>query len=218
MKAQFREIFVEKSLDFGNANESPVIVDCGANIGMSVIALKCRAPGARIIAYEPDPQLSAILKRNLGAADVKGASVREEAAWVEERRVGFDADGGDRGRVFDGVGNTVSAIDLSAELPPFVDLLKMDIEGAEYEVIWRLVETNGINRVGNLVAEFHVRREDFDRMHDALAKLRAAGFELAFSASICPWIGRARRAAPFDAVSDLQMLMTVYGWRDRNDG
>ena len=46
------------------AGRVPVIVDCGANIGLSVLWFAARFPQARIVAVEPDEANHALLERN----------------------------------------------------------------------------------------------------------------------------------------------------------
>lgn len=59
-----------------------------------------------------------------------------------------------------------------------IDLLKMDIEGAEYEVLDDLI--SGQVPVGQLLVEFHHRKPGIGPglTRDAVAKLRRGGFEL----------------------------------------
>ena len=42
-----------------------MIIDCGANIGISLIYLKMVLPQSKIIAFEPDPFLFDYLTRNI---------------------------------------------------------------------------------------------------------------------------------------------------------
>jgi len=57
-----------------------------------------------------------------------------------------------------------------------IDLLKMDIEGAEYDVVENFLES-GI-KIGQLLIEFHHRfgREHVARTREAIARLHKAGF------------------------------------------
>ena len=48
-----KEIFIE-NIYKQTLREKPYIIDCGANIGMSVIYMKQLYPQAEIIAFEPD--------------------------------------------------------------------------------------------------------------------------------------------------------------------
>src|SRR5688500_10055596 len=49
-----REIFVREIYRFETDIRNPVIIDCGSNIGLSVLYFHKSYPGARILAFEPD--------------------------------------------------------------------------------------------------------------------------------------------------------------------
>src|SRR5688572_8635835 len=53
--ASYSEIFKRGIYRFETPSESPQIIDCGANIGLSVIYFKRLFPAARITAFEADP-------------------------------------------------------------------------------------------------------------------------------------------------------------------
>jgi len=48
-------------------SRTPLIVDCGANIGLSTLFFVHLFPGAKVIAIEPDPGNFEMLQRNLGS-------------------------------------------------------------------------------------------------------------------------------------------------------
>ena len=60
-------------------------------------------------------------------------------------------------------GTKVKAVDISKEFKKYknIDLLKLNIEGAEYKVISRLIETQEINKVRYLLVQFH-KEHDLD--------------------------------------------------------
>ena len=60
-------------------------------------------------------------------------------------------------------GTKVKAVDISKEFKKYknIDLLKLNIEGAEYNVISRLIETQEINKVKYLLVQFH-KEHDVD--------------------------------------------------------
>lgn len=62
---QFKEIFVKKYYDFNSDLLSPIIYDCGANIGISILFFKSIYPNANIKAFEADKDISEILSNNL---------------------------------------------------------------------------------------------------------------------------------------------------------
>src|SRR5689334_12581239 len=52
--AAFEHVFIQKEYDLLLATEPSVIIDAGANVGMSAVYFAQRYPGAKIIAVEPD--------------------------------------------------------------------------------------------------------------------------------------------------------------------
>lgn len=118
-----------------------VIIDCGANIGITSLYLSNRYPNARIISVEPDPDNFEVLCRNVAKCnriEPIQAAIVQKAQKVHLTR--------DR----PAYGNIVkhSAVDgLTIEVPGLaisdicemmrisrIDLLKIDIEGAEQDV------------------------------------------------------------------------------------
>lgn len=65
LRILFREIFIEPSYFFRTERPHPLIVDCGSNIGMSVIFFKLLYPDARVLAFEPDPAPFELLEQNI---------------------------------------------------------------------------------------------------------------------------------------------------------
>ena len=55
LRELFREIFVGGIYMFECNTDRPIIVDCGSDIGMSILFFKRLYPKARIIGFEPDP-------------------------------------------------------------------------------------------------------------------------------------------------------------------
>jgi FkbM family methyltransferase len=119
------------------SGRQPLIVDCGANIGASVVWFNTRYPRAHIVAIEPASDNFAVLRRNCTNLDV---DVRQAGIAAED---GFghltDTDGSSLAyrTIAGGPGDDISMLSIStlcASKPstsyvPF--LLKIDIEGAE---------------------------------------------------------------------------------------
>ena len=51
----FKEIFLSNEYYFDTSKSDPKIIDCGANIGMSILFFKKLYPTSSIIAFEPNP-------------------------------------------------------------------------------------------------------------------------------------------------------------------
>lgn len=213
LKAQFDEIFVQRQYAFTAGTARPVIIDGGGNVGLSAIWFKLNYPGCLLTVYEADPDLADILQLNLERAGFSDANVRREAVWIENGTVSFQTTGGDTGKIDKSGSTTVPAIDLAERIPERVDLLKLDIEGAEFAVVDRLCQTGAMQRVQCLVCEFHVWRDRMDDLLQALTHLRTSGMQVALRAVIEPWIGLADEQAPFDVVGRNQVLVEVFAWR-----
>jgi len=157
---QFHEIFVQRGLAFHTTNATPRILDCGSNIGLASLYFKRAYPGARITAYEADPDLCAMTARNLqrnGAGDVE---VVQAALWTANGRVTFRAEGSDSGMI-DGLAGVVDAKGISVPSLRLrdvlererIDLLKLDIEGAECAVLEDCEPV--LDRVNAIVMDLH---------------------------------------------------------------
>jgi len=160
--AAFEHVFINDEYGFSLARQPAVIVDAGANVGMSAAYFSLRYPTAKIIAIEPEPTNFDVLRRN---AELFPSIIPINAAlWNHEGSVQIqDGGGGNWGmRVVDVNVSSSATIPcttlgnlLEQQGIDRVDLLKLDVEGAEYEIF----ETASawINRVGVIVAELHDR-------------------------------------------------------------
>ena len=153
-----RELFGQEIYKFESKNKTPLIIDCGANIGMSVIYFKKLFPNAKIIAFEPDKKIFDYLKHNVESFEFKNVELINKGLWKEETTLKFFSEGADGGRV--AIENdTYNLIEIeTVKLSNYiknndVDFLKIDIEGAETEV---LVECqNELKNVKNIFIEYH---------------------------------------------------------------
>jgi len=55
--------------------QAPLIFDCGANIGLATLYFKNLYLGARIVAFEADPETAAVLRENVSANHLQDVSV-----------------------------------------------------------------------------------------------------------------------------------------------
>jgi FkbM family methyltransferase len=67
---------------------SGLVIDCGANIGLSTLYFLTRFPNAHLIALEPDPQNFKMLTRNT-AAFSKRVTLLQAAVWNKNTRLVF---------------------------------------------------------------------------------------------------------------------------------
>ena len=172
------EIFVRENYKFNCQSNSPTIIDCGANIGLSVLYFKLQYPDAVIHAFEPDPVAYEKLVANIEANGFEDVFTYKEAIWIEEGELVFETDGSWGGHIGDNassVGVTVNARKLDGLLDKHVDFLKIDIEGAESDVIMHSKELIAKN-VDKLFFEWHSLTGTPQRLGEILSFLGKCGF------------------------------------------
>jgi FkbM family methyltransferase len=160
-----REIFVHRSYDQDFANDPRVIVDVGANIGLSSVFYATKYPQARILAVEPESSNYKVLLDNI--SPYPNITAMQAALWHENSEIPmFDPGTGNTTfRVWknktsgtEAPSQTVRALTMDGLLLELgserVDLLKVDIEGAEKEVFGSGA-TAWTERVGLIAIEIH---------------------------------------------------------------
>jgi FkbM family methyltransferase len=137
-----------------------IIVDAGANIGMASIYYAHRYPDARIIAVEPEASNFGVLARNV-KPDSNILPVNA-ALWNRDGEIAVSARGPTSSKldfvVHQGQGAPVRALTMptlmnDAQIQS-IDILKVDIEGAEKEVF---ESADWMDSVRCLVIELHDR-------------------------------------------------------------
>jgi FkbM family methyltransferase len=145
-----------------NLPQDAVIVDIGAHVGVVSCYLSKRFPQARILAFEPHPANFARLVRNLDANGCANVFCYPFGVTSDGRALLLNGDAtlntGSHGEWVKGPeqitaqSRSVDDIWQAERLGP-IDLLKLDCEGAEYEILRAL---NGrLANVERLVMEVH---------------------------------------------------------------
>lgn len=182
---QFHELFVELQYYLQLKASEPFIVDCGSNIGLSVIFFTILFPNAEVLAFEPDVQTFACLIRNIEANGLNRVTARCLALTAEDGEVDFyfdrDHPGSGRnstlpGRIT-GAKTRVPSGKLSEIIDRHVDLLKLDIEGAELPVLRDLFEQGRMPLIDHCLIEYHHHIDPLDdKLASLLSLLEASGF------------------------------------------
>jgi FkbM family methyltransferase len=198
--------------DFHPENENPYIIDCGSNIGLSILNYKKKYPKSRIIGFEPDPDIFQILKRNIKDNDIKDIEIVQAAVWNKKSSLTFYKEGCDGGRIIpDNKGEqiiTVEAIDILEYINEPIDLIKIDIESAEYIVVPHLLEKS--NLLKNIIIEFHYLRNKTSllSLSKVLSVLAEKNFDVTFN-SFGPWRDLIHEPAKLDIEFDQYFLITA---------
>lgn len=181
------ELFIEEIYRFNPDNDSPRILDCGAHIGMSALFFKKNYPGARITAFEPDTENFKIASQNINSWQFKDLEILPKAIWIHNDQISFqqshnmssaiqaqNTHPGESGNPPSNDIITVPCVRLRDLLNEPIDFLKLDIEGAEYEVLIDCDES--IRNVKNFFIEYHGKYEDTWKLSEIFALLNRHGF------------------------------------------
>lgn len=173
---QFREIFGGGVYDFKTTEVAPRIIDCGAHTGCAVLRWRKLYPAARITAIEADAGIAALLRKNLATWEDGQTEVIPAAAWTSDGEVRFAPTGRDNGVVGETGTRVIPALDLARLCTGSVDLLKLDVEGAEGTILEHLAGRGALRRVRALVCEWHEWDLGPPTLHKALSRLAETGF------------------------------------------
>lgn len=177
----FEEIFENQIYKFEIKKANPIIIDCGSNIGLSIVYFKKIFPNSKIIAFEPDNDIFKVLQKNVESFRLKDVELNNKAIWIHNNGVEFKSEGGFSGRIpKEGDHKNqiirVESIRLDRLLGEYdqIDFLKMDIEGAEYDVLKDSLEN--LKKIKYLFVEYHSHISESQKLHDILQLISQSGF------------------------------------------
>jgi FkbM family methyltransferase len=173
--------------------EVRTIIDIGANVGFFSIAARGRYPNATIHAYEPNPRALPYLRSNTGEL---GIEAFPEAVGSEEGFVSIVDEGEtNQARTSTSSDGRIPQVTLDTAIQRIggnVDLLKLDCEGAE----WDLFRLNDCwKQIRNVRMEYHLfHGETIQQVEQTLQRLGFAikslkpdqGFGMVWASRIAP--------------------------------
>jgi FkbM family methyltransferase len=181
----FKEIFMEHSYMIGLRNvipDCPVVIDIGANVGFFTMFIASRFPNATVFAYEPIRNNYAQLKRNAELNKHVRISCFEKAVFSHTGEVPICFD------PHDSLTTTAHIIQESEESKSCIrvpcvslvdifennniehcDLLKMDCEGAEFDIILNCPQEY-LTRIDQVAMELHANGSDIETLKAFLTK------------------------------------------------
>lgn len=180
-----KEIFLDEVYKFSSESVNPIIIDCGANIGLSIIYFNQIFPLSKIIAFEADQQIYGKLETNLSSFNILNAVTHNKAIWTEDAILNFNAKGNLGGTidlefsevtVAGGSFTKVHSTRLKPYLTDRVDFLKIDIEGAEFEVLNDCAEN--LTNVSKIFVEYHSSPSKKQNLSALIKILEQAGFRI----------------------------------------
>jgi FkbM family methyltransferase len=166
--------------EYESTGDPAVIFDLGANVGFAALFFSRRHPAAQITAVEADPRTYRRLVRNV--QQLPNVTSLHRAVAGEDGSLNFFSSSssissstrrtGSDDQVVAVPGSRLETL-MNEMGVDHIDLLKIDIEGAEFEVL----ANAPLERINEIVAEIHYDLADGDEqtLRDLLA-----GFELTF--------------------------------------
>lgn len=170
-----REVWMDEVYRLPSPMLPGVVIDLGANIGLTSLWLARRHAPARIIAVEPSPQNARLVRLNLSRNGIP-ATVVVAAAGPRDGTARFSASADSNQGHLGDEGQEVPVISMPTLLREHasgqpVALMKMDIEGGEQELLTS--DTEWLSRIPAMMAEFHPDRIDYPGL---IGRLESAGF------------------------------------------
>lgn len=159
----YSEIFMQQLYFFKNEKNNPIIIDCGSNVGLSIIYFKYLYPNAKIIGFEPNRNTFDLLKRNIENNNLKNVQIFNFAIADYDGFINFYDDQSIEGSLVSGVHSSrtavakteVACITLNHYLDQQIDFLKMDIEGAEGICFKDIDLSRKIKNINKMILECH---------------------------------------------------------------
>ena len=183
----YRDDFVELFEPKPPAESVRTVVDAGANVGYATAYFRQRYPNASVWSLEPDPENFRQLVRNT-RSDVKIHPILG-ALWSSHELVAVSSDSGAANGVrvsvaknaADSVVQAYTMADVLTLVPAKrIDVLKLDVEGAERFIFDASADDRWLEHVGLILIELHDWKEPGSTRayHDALHAFDYAEFAL----------------------------------------
>lgn len=175
--------------EFHALRPGDIAIDCGANLG--AITRILAASGAEVHAFEPNPDAFALLSKAVAARPNvhlhRQAVLDRPGTLTLHLHMNYDRNPerfssgssllAEKRNVDGARGVEVEVIDLVsfiAALDRPVKLLKIDVEGAEYDILHALLDRGVIDRVEKIFVETHAHAIPSLRETDARLRARIA--------------------------------------------
>ncbi len=212
-----QEIFSHHIYFFETENPRPVIIDAGAHIGLATLYFKKLYPDAQIIAIEPHPHSFKLLEKNVSenyltdVTCINAALVGSNEVLNGLRPLYADTEFQwfSTASFLPGAWNkaqqtaplsvaTLSLAKVIKNIGSTVDLLKIDIEGAEQEVLREA--RPALAKVAHIICEYHMTAsqdrglflefleiEGFEVTHENKKESHHSKHELELIEAVRPW-------------------------------
>ncbi len=174
------EVFTSNVYEFNTEKNTPLIIDCGANIGLSMLYIKQKHSNAIIHAFEPDSVNYSYLEKNIDSFGWNDTVFKYQKLVSDKTGYEFFEELGNAGSKISksDTGKKIEKIRLSdfiENLNQEIDFLKIDIEGSEFAVLPDLKKN--FPKIKKMYVEFHCEDSDFQKFHSYINNLLSEHFD-----------------------------------------
>ncbi len=189
------EIFIRKDYEFEKCKieDGDIVVDIGGNIGLFSYYSLCNG-ASKIYCFEPGKETCAAIKENFGDFEnlvIENVAVTSLDGIVDfiynpESTIGSSAIEKEKDWKFSTNNNKIKVKSINfynyskEKSINKIDFLKIDCEGAEYEILDSIPDDFFINSINKLTVEYHENTGQLKRHIDRLINL---GFEIKFKSA-----------------------------------
>lgn len=163
-----KEIWGENIYSFKSEKDSPLVIDIGGHIGISVLYFKSLYPNCKIVVFEPNPLSFEVLIENIQINGLKGVKPINMAIssqngmsnfYIEKTNQGWYSNSSFLVNSWDGKQRTklieveCTRLDNYIDESDTIDMLKIDTEGSEFKILNSHIDI--LKKVENISVEYH---------------------------------------------------------------
>jgi FkbM family methyltransferase len=177
------EIFYQKvyNNDFVCVAENDIVFDIGFNYGFFTLDALTYKP-KKVIGFEPNPKLVKLFNQlEIQSVELHKAAVSDKTGTT----IFYENDFSGKSSIHSDVNSDTSANSYEVKICSFndmaeqydvIDYLKVDCEGAEYEIFESIPKEFLTNRIRKIALEFHHNINDI-KVVNLISKIKECGFE-----------------------------------------
>ncbi|CAB1064576.1 hypothetical protein D1BOALGB6SA_9372 [Olavius sp. associated proteobacterium Delta 1] len=185
-----REDYITETM-ISELHKGDIVVDIGANVGYyALLEAKIVGYKGKVYAIEPVPESVELLRENvqlnkysnieidqMAIGDKTGVASMYVGNWLNRSQM-KDLDIYKQELLEHEISTVISTLDDFLENKPFPNIIRMDVEGYEYNVIKGMKRILEKKRPLSLFMEFHFRLLGIDKCQELLRMLKTTGFEI----------------------------------------
>ncbi|MFP4403805.1 MAG: FkbM family methyltransferase [Candidatus Woesearchaeota archaeon] len=184
-RAVFGEVFLFEEYPLKVSKKEMIIIDVGAHIGFFTLYAKRLFPNSTIYSFEPDKQNFSYLNKNLNLNKIKGVKSFNLAVSNSDNKIDFYLSehnvGHSTHKTKDSKKISIDSISFTSIIKEnkinWVDILKVDIEGGEYDLFYNL-NKNVLKKVNLILLEWHNLDKDKNNWKELKKYLISKGFKV----------------------------------------